>query len=98
MIALVVALTLQASHSAEQELARFGLLPRDVAAFIERRTSCNHFAGEFNGDRSARDRQVTRAMRDLRCGRLDADEAALRRRHARAPKVLQALTETRDWQ
>ena len=98
MIAVVMALALQVSDPAGQDLARFGPLPRDVAAFIDRRTSCNHFAGEFNGDRSARDREVTRAMRGQRCNRLDADEAALRRRHAKAPKVLQALNATRDWQ
>ena len=94
----VLALALQVSDPADQDLARFGPLPRDVVAFIERRIGCNHFAGEFNGDRSARDRQVTRAMRSLRCERLDADEAALRRRHANSPTVLEALTATRDWQ
>lgn len=96
MLTLLLAAALQAE--AQQDLAQFGPLPRDVAAFIDRRTSCNHFAGEFNGDRSARDRQVTRAMDHLRCGRLDADEAKLRERHARAPAVLRALNATRDWQ
>lgn len=95
MLALALVITLQAGG---QDLARFGALPRDVAAFIDRRTSCNHFAGEFNGDRSARDREVTRAMNQLRCSRLEADEAALMRRHARAANVLRALSETRDWQ
>ena len=98
MLVFALAVALQVSDPADQDLARFGPLPRDVAAFIDRRTSCNHFAGEFNGDRSARDREVARAMRGLRCDQLDADEAALRRRHAKAPKVLQALNETRDWQ
>jgi hypothetical protein len=97
-LVFTLALALQVSDPAQQNLARFGPLPRDVTAFVDRRTSCNHFAGEFNGDRSARDRQVTRAMRSLRCDRLDADEAALRRRHANSPTVLEALTATRDWQ
>lgn len=74
MIGAALALALQTS---EPDLARFAPLPRDVVAFIERRTGCNHFAGEFNGDRSARDREVTRVMRELRCARLDADEARL---------------------
>jgi hypothetical protein len=98
MIAALFALALQVSDPADQDLARFGPLPRDVAAFVDRRTSCNHFAGEFNGDRSARDREVTRAMKSLRCDRIEADEAALRRRHATSPTVLKALAETRDWQ
>jgi hypothetical protein len=98
MILALLTLALQVSDPADQDLARFGPLPRDVAAFIERRATCDHFAGEFNGDRSERDRYVTRQMRSLRCDRLDADEAALRRRHATSPTVLKALTATRDWQ
>ena len=81
-----------------QEIARFGPLPKDVAAFIDRRTACNHFAGEFNGDRSQRDRDVTRTMNELRCGALERDEARLQRRHAKLPQVLKALADTRDWQ
>ena len=98
MIGAVLAMALQVSDPADQDLARFGPLPRDVVAFIERRTGCNHFAGEFNGDRSARDREVTRAMRELRCGRLEADETRLRRRHAAKPQAVNALTASRDWQ
>jgi hypothetical protein len=98
MLGLMLVIAIQAGDPASQDLAQFGPLPRDVAAFIDRRTSCNHFAGEFNGDRSERDREVTRAMNQLRCGRLEADEAALKRRHAKAAKVLRALSETRDWQ
>jgi hypothetical protein len=98
MIGAIFALALQVSDPATQDLARFGPLPREVARFIERRTGCNHFAGEFNGDRSERDREVTKAMRELRCDRLEADEARLRRRHAAKPQVLNALTASRDWQ
>ena len=98
MIALALALALQVSDPGEQDIARFGPLPREVTAFIDRRIGCNHFAGEFNGDRSERDREVAKAMRELRCNRLEADEARLARRHAKSPTVLKALTETRDWQ
>ena len=98
MILLALLLALQVSDPADQDLAPFGPLPRDVVAFIDRRTGCNHFAGEFNGDRSARDREVTKAMRDLRCDRLETDETRLRRRHAAKPEVQNALTASRDWQ
>jgi hypothetical protein len=98
MIAAVLALALQVFDPADQDLSRYGPLPCEVRAFVERRASCNHFAGEFNGDRSERDREVTRAMRGLRCNSLEADEARLRRRHAKSPTVQNALTETRDWQ
>ena len=95
MLALALVITLQAGG---QDLARFGALPRDVAAFIDRRTSCNHFAGEFNGDRSARDREVNQAMRELRCGTLERDEARLLRRHTDRPAATRALIDSRDWQ
>jgi len=98
MIGAALALALQVSDPADQDVARFGPLPREIARFIERRTGCNHFAGEFNGDRSERDREVTRAMRELRCDRLETDETRLRRRHAAKPEVQRALTASRDWQ
>ena len=81
-----------------QDVARFGPLPKSVTAFVERRQACNHFAGEFNGDRSQRDRDVTRTMKALRCGVLARDEAKLARRYAKDPQARKALTETRDWQ
>lgn len=98
MIVAVLALALQVSDPAGQDLAKFGPLPKPVAAFIERRLACNHFAGEFNGDRSARDREVNRAMRALRCETLERDEIRLLRRHAKDPAVTKAIVDTRDWQ
>jgi len=95
---LLAVLMLAAMAPDAQDLARFGPLPKDVVAFVERRTGCNHFAGEFNGDRSARDREVTRAMRGLRCGALERDEVRLQRRYANDPQALKALAATRDWQ
>lgn len=99
MIAIVLMLAAQLAAGDEpQDIARFGPLPKDVAAFIDRRMACNHFAGEFNGDRSQRDRDVTSTMNELRCGALERDETRLRRRHAKLPQVLKALADTRDWQ
>jgi hypothetical protein len=99
MIAAVLMFAAQLAVGEDsQQIARFGPLPKDVAAFIDRRTACNHFAGEFNGDRSERDRDVTRTMNQLRCGALERDEARLQRRYTKVPQVLRALTDTRDWQ
>jgi len=95
---IAVVLMLAAMADDAQDLGRYGALPKDVAAFIQRREACNHFAGEFNGDRSARDREVTRTMRELRCGSLERDEARLQARHAKNPQAQRALVETRDWQ
>jgi len=98
MIAIVLLFAAQLAAGDPQDLSRFGPLPKDVVAFVERRTGCNHFAGEFNGDRSARDREVRRTMRELRCGVLERHEARLQRRHANNPQALTALAATRDWQ
>jgi hypothetical protein len=66
-------------------------LPDDVAPVVERSTSCAHFAGEFSGDRSARDTQINRVMAELRCDTVDADVAELRRKYAGNRRVQEAL-------
>jgi hypothetical protein len=68
-------------------------LPPEAAAVVERVTMCTHFAGEFNGDASAQDRRVNASMAELRCDSLEADVAALRRKHAGDPAVLKALAD-----
>lgn len=71
-------------------------LPREVREFLERHESCVHFAGEFNGDGSARDREVNAAMTELRCDEVEQDAAALRRTYARHPRALKALDAVDD--
>jgi len=68
--------------------------PAPVAAFIDRTIGCNHFAGEDPYDAEHR-AFIAKAMRDLRCDRLDQDEAKLRRRYAHTPTVLQVLDRAR---
>jgi hypothetical protein len=77
------------------DMAKYADLPRDVRVFIDRRMGCNHFAGEepYNEERA---RQLEAAARELRCRRLESDETRLRRRYVRMPRVLKALTDTRD--
>jgi hypothetical protein len=55
--------------------------PTPVATFIERSENCMHFAGEFNGDGSARDAEVNRRMDQLRCNALPHDLQVLRKRY-----------------
>ncbi|MEO6365454.1 MAG: hypothetical protein ABIO38_05290, partial [Luteimonas sp.] len=71
-------------------------LPDDVSTLTDRLASCVHFAGEFNGDRSERDKEVAAAMADLRCDTADADVAAIRNRYSGDSAVLQALNEFDD--
>jgi hypothetical protein len=66
-------------------------LPADARQVAERLASCSHFAGEFNGDRSARDREVVAAMTELRCDTIDRDVAGIRRKYAGNQAVQEAL-------
>jgi hypothetical protein len=68
-----------------------GALPGDAKQVVDRLAACSHFAGEINGDRSARDKEVMAAMGRLRCQAIDSDVAATRKRYAGNPAVIQAL-------
>ena len=70
---------------------RLGNLPPDAADVIGRVEACNHFAGEFNGDRFERDREVTATMDELRCATVEADATAVRAMYGDRPDVMEAL-------
>lgn len=78
------------THEAGEAAPR---LPPDAAATVERVAQCTHFAGEFNGDQSEHDKRINATMTELRCGTLEADVAALRKKHAGDAAVLKALEE-----
>ena len=69
-------------------------MPSDVSDFIRRAVGCNHWAGEepYDEDRRA---QIAAAVRSLGCRALDADQAALSRKHAGQPEVLRRLKRAR---
>jgi len=69
----------------------FPALPDDASTLADRLASCVHFAGEFNGDRSERDKEVAAAMADLRCDAIDADVAVIRNKYPGNTQVLEAL-------
>jgi hypothetical protein len=69
--------------------------PTPMASFIERSESCMHFAGEFDGDRSARDAEINRRMDDLRCNALPHDLQQLRK-HYRTDARVNARLEAFD--
>jgi len=64
--------------------------PREIGDFLERRAECEHWAGEEPYDK-ARGREIARAETELRCDKVDVDEAGLRRRHRGQPAVLKLL-------
>jgi hypothetical protein len=61
--------------------------PPPVAKFIERSEGCLHFAGEFDGDGSARDAEVGRRMDELRCNALPHDLQMLRKRYRNDARI-----------
>ena len=69
--------------------------PQKVATFIERRASCNHFAGEepYDAERAA---YLRKTLRELKCGRISRDERSLARAYRDRPEILQLLKDTED--
>ena len=76
--------------------ARIESAPQPVATFIERRTGCNHWDGEVGSDEPAREEQVQRARKELRCDQLELDERALRLKYRMRAEVLRLLDDTKD--
>lgn len=69
--------------------------PKMVRDFVARRLQCNHWGGEEPYD-AARRREISRAVKALRCNSLDRDEARLLRRYrdnAELPALLVAVRE-----
>jgi hypothetical protein len=69
--------------------------PRKVAAFIERRANCNHFAGEepYDAERAA---YLRKTIRELKCARIARDERRLTRVYRDQPDILRLLKDTED--
>jgi len=65
-------------------------LPADAKALVYRIVDCDHWTGEepYDADRRA---EIERAVAELACNSLPRDEAALRRRYAARPRVIEAL-------
>lgn len=80
-------------YAANEDLLATGFpgLPSDARLVAERLASCSHFAGEFNGDRSDRDKEVAATMAELRCDTIDQDASAIRQKYAGDRAVQEAL-------
>lgn len=64
--------------------------PADVAAFLDRRTQCTHWAGEDPYDK-AREAEIIAAMTKLECERVEGVERKLRSRYHGVKTVIDAL-------
>jgi hypothetical protein len=65
-------------------------VPKDIQAFLDCRAGCDHWTGEEPYD-AARRRQIEAAIADLKCVRIERDQAALRKRYANDPRLLDAI-------
>lgn len=74
---------------------RLDAMPRPVAAFVGRRADCNHWTGEepYDAERRA---EIERAIRSLRCTRIEEGEARIRKRYRGNAAVITILDETAD--
>jgi len=70
--------------------------PRDVARMIDRIADCTHWAGEEPYD-AERKREISAALSDLKCARLDRDVLAMKKRYADRPNILKALNYASAW-
>lgn len=79
--------------AANEDLLATGFpgLPGDARQVAERLAACSHFAGEFNGDGSDRDKEVASTMTDLRCDSIDRDVSTIRQKYADNRAVQEAL-------
>ena len=90
-----LALLLAAQDEDAALRARVAAQPAAVQRYVERRAMCNHWGGEPDYD-AGRRRQIVRAMRELRCDRIDRDEAVLRRRYAGRRPTIAVINEAED--
>ncbi len=65
-------------------------MPKAVSSYISRRVECNHWGGEeaYNHERA---KQIEKAVKPLRCDRLDSDEKDLLAKYQNEPKIIKAI-------
>ena len=67
-------------------------LPRDVAQFIEQAQMCEHFAGEWDDNDKARQREITQAVASS-CGQAQRQWKRLRVKYAGQPEIHKVIDE-----
>jgi len=67
-------------------------LPQDVAKFVENAQMCEHFAGEWDDNDKARQREITQAV-EQSCGQAQRQWKRLRVKYGKQPKLQQVIAE-----
>ena len=68
-------------------------LPKDARQVAERSIACQHFAGEYGGSDSERDREVIAELHKLKCDRIESDLEKVKQKYRNNPGVLEILKE-----
>jgi hypothetical protein len=82
---------LAAWRQQQNSLSIVQVLPDDMASVADRFKTCEHFAGEFSGDGSQRDKEINVTMKTLKCDKVENDAQAIRKRYAKNNKMLDAF-------
>lgn len=91
MITVIAAVATAALLSGCVHGTRQAAVPADAQRVAARSSACAHFSGEFNGDRSERDREINAAMTELRCDTIDRDVSVIRDKYPGNQAVHAAL-------
>jgi len=67
-------------------------LPRDVARFVENAEMCEHFAGEWDDNDKARQREITQAI-EQSCGQAQRQWKRLSTKYAGQPAIKKVIAE-----
>ncbi|MGK5060257.1 hypothetical protein ACQ4WY_25305 [Janthinobacterium sp. LB2P49] len=67
-------------------------LPKDVAQFVENAQMCEHFAGEWDDNDKARQREITQAVASS-CGQAQRQWKRLSAKYARQPKLQKVIAD-----
>lgn len=67
-------------------------LPKDVAKFVEYAQTCEHFAGEWDDNDKARQREIIAAVDDA-CGQAQRQWKRLSAKYAGQPKLQKIIDE-----
>lgn len=65
-------------------------LPADVAKFIDNAEMCEHFAGEWDDNDKARQREITQAI-EQSCGAAQQQLKRLRVKYAKEPEIRKVI-------
>lgn len=91
LITMMVVSSVSTSAVADSISANQQALPKDARVFLQRYEACGHFSGEFNGDGSARDRELKHQMERLGCDTIKQDEKKFRKKYNHNKKVMAAI-------